>query len=492
MRRRVRFLLHDEAALGPTGSAQGSWLVSARQSYLEWPPERSASTRTPFGFSDGLAKVVFDVRRTQQLALTAIGGITGVDDDEDSPAPGELAEGTNRVSAFSLSWRSTFGPAFVIRQQASVVTQGFHRTEHGERETDRGINQAVAYRAELSRAVPGGLFEAGAQVERTTARQSARSPDSTPFHGSSWQRSGFAHLAWAATPSLTISPGVRVTWSTLVRTPTVSRWVLAQWSFRPGWHLLGSAGASRQVPELAHVLGDAGSPELRPERAAHLDVGIEQQLTRGVRWQATVFARDEADVLRAPDIHPRLMAGALVFPVGERYANALRGTSRGVELLVSRRSPLGLSGWAAYSYGRTRQTDAERGETYWAEFDQRHTFNLFAVYRFSPSASAGATLRAGSNVPISGYLATSNGRLLVSTVRNQVRLPPYARLDLRADRQLPPFGRRLTLFVEALNVLNRANAGIAGGSVDPRTGEATGFTDTPLRRRIAAGVVIEF
>jgi hypothetical protein len=50
----------------------------------------------------------------------------------------------------------------------------------------------------------------------------------------------------------------------------------------------------------------------------------------------------------------------------------------------------------------------------------------------------------------------------------------------------------VALFVEMLNVLNRANAGLAGGSIDAVTGQATGFTDFLFRRRVAAGIVIEF
>jgi hypothetical protein len=133
-----------------------------------------------------------------------------------------------------------------------------------------------------------------------------------------------------------------------------------------------------------------------------------------------------------------------------------------------------------------------RGETFWADFDQRHTFSVFAHYRVSPATSIGTTFRAGSNFPIPGYFTRTGGRVLVGSARNQVRLPPYARLDLRADRQFRYGQRSFTVFVEGLNVLNRTNLGLAEGSVDPATGAAIGFTDTLLRRRLSAGVVFEF
>lgn len=478
---------------GPATAARGSWLVSARRSYLEWPPERAASSRSPFGFSDAVTTLAFDVTPNQQLAVMAIAGTSSVDEDEETLAPSDLADGATQASAISVSWQSTLGSSAVIRQQGSIVTQRFWNRELNGRERDGGTNQAVAYRAELARAVGGGILEVKALVERATARERSATPDRKPFEASSWQRSGFAHFTWPATPSITLSPGVRVTWSTLASRPVVSRWLLGEWSFRRDWSVIGSIGASRQLPELRHVHGNGGSTELRPERASHAEVGIEQRPSDRLRWQLSLFSRWEADVLRPPDPYPRLVGDAFVWhAVGERYSSALSGASHGVELLVSRRSPGRLSGWASYAYGRTRHRDPLREESFWADFDQRHTFNVFAQYRVTPATSAGATLRAGSGFPLRGYFAGSSEHLSVGTARNAARLPPYVRLDLRADRRFHAFGRSLVTFVEAVNALNRVNVGLADGSIDPGTGEATGFTEPLLRRRISAGIVFEF
>ena len=144
--------------------------------------------------------------------------------------------------------------------------------------------------------------------------------------------------------------------------------------------------------------GVSGSTELRPERARLVDVAIEHRVGKALRWQATLFNREEADILREPDIYPRLVDTVIFDPPDPgRYRNSLSGSSRGIELLVNRLSTTGLAGWAAYSYARTTYTDADRDETFWADFDQRHTLNIFGVYRFSTRTSVGATFRAGSN-----------------------------------------------------------------------------------------------
>jgi outer membrane cobalamin receptor len=309
---------------------------------------------------------------------------------------------------------------------------------------------------------------------------------------SSVTRSAFAHATWAVTPSLTLSSGVRVSASSLLPDHAGSRWLLGEWVFRPGWSLNVSSGVSQQLPELSYIRGQAESVKLRPERANFIDLGIEQRLTNSIRWQATVFSRGERDILRDPDIHPRVIGGLLVFPERESYVNALSGKSRGIELVVDRRRPNGLSGWLSYSYGKTRYSDGERRETYWGNFDQRHSVNLFATYRLSSRTGVGATFRAGSNFPIPAYLTARDDGFFIASARNQVRLPRYARLDLRADRQFDYLGRRLTVFVELLNSLNRANMSLSNGSVDAASGQAIGFTDTLFRRRASAGLIVDF
>ena len=204
-----------------------------------------------------------------------------------------------------------------------------------------------------------------------------------------------------------------------------------------------------------------------------------------------MVSRNEDDIVREPSIHPRLIDGALIFPERKRYTNALEGSSRRIELLIRRRNPSGLSGWAAYSFGRTRSYDSTRAETYCGDF--RSAPRAEPVWRI-PGISP---RERGRHIP--GREQFSKFRDILSLAvtvsagaRNQLRLPYYARLGVRGDRQLEYFGRRLTLFVELLNVLNRPALGLVRGSVNPTTGEAIGFTDSLFGRRPSAGIAVDF
>jgi hypothetical protein len=477
---------------GPIGSSQrGSWLVAGRQSYLEWPSAPSGSTRTAFGFSDGLTKLVYDVRPSHQIGISALVGMSSVD-GEDEPRPNTLGDGTNRVSLLNLSWRSTLRPSLVLRQRAYVVTRDFLNKDSSGQERDRGTDEEIGYRADVTSHLGRGLLEAGTQIGRVATRQDATASRNTTFAAASSLQSGYVHFAWKATPELTLSPGLRLSHSALLEHTTLTPWILGEWAPQRRWTISASASLAHQAPQLHHVFGPAGSRDLRPERAASFDAGVEHRVTEAVDWQVTVFSRGEAEVLREPDLHPRLVDGMLVEPDPDRYVNALRGWSRGIELLVTLRRARGLSGSAAYSYGKSRYTDVDRDEAFWAEFDQRHAFGLAGVYRFSDRTSAGALFRVSSGFPIPAYLYEHDGHLFVADRRNSVRLPPYARLDLRAERRFARGDRRLTLFAEVVNVANRANMGLGNGTVNRATGEAFAFTDVLFRRRASAGVVVEF
>ena len=60
-------------------------------------------------------------------------------------------------------------------------------------------------------------------------------------------------------------------------------------------------------------------------------------------------------------------------------------------------------------------------------------------------------------MPLRGFFHGTRDALYLSTDRNQVRLPYYGRLDLRANKAFIRDRYRLTLFAEVINITNREN-----------------------------------
>jgi hypothetical protein len=118
--------------------------------------------------------------------------------------------------------------------------------------------------------------------------------------------------------------------------------------------------------------------------------------------------------------------------------------------------------------------------------------NAYALYRHSDRASFVAKLRVGSNFPIPGYYASDDGAYFVTDARNTERLPVYSRLDLRANRTFNWSHRRLTLFAEVINMLNRDNMRFSPPGINVTTRTATKPFDSMLPIVPSLGILIEF
>ena len=146
----------------------------------------------------------------------------------------------------------------------------------------------------------------------------------------------------------------------------------------------------------------------------------------------------------------------------------------------------------SYAWTKARNTDVTTSESYWSDFDQRHTLNASLAFRWSERSSLSARYRFGSNFPLQGYFEELGDIHVLTSERNVGRLPAYSRLDVRADRAFTYRRSRLTLFAEVVNVLNRSNFRMQGASLDLRTGQVFGLTEKLFPLLPSAGVLIEF
>src|SRR5262249_36922551 len=162
---------------------------------------------------------------------------------------------------------------------------------------------------------------------------------------------------------------------------------------RPVWTVTASVGASHQFADL-DTISVLSETDRAPERATHVDIGIERRWSRVV-WKATLFSRVEKDVLQAPVIHPAL-------EVDSAGATGFRGACRGIEIGASRDSASIFSGWMSYTYATSRQTDPTVHESFWSDVDRRHALNAAGFCHLGHQSSVGLVFRAASGVPFPG------------------------------------------------------------------------------------------
>jgi hypothetical protein len=486
-------------AEGPVGRAKkGSWLVSIRKSYIDWlinkiEPDISGT----IGFSDMQGKFAYDLTSRQHLEVSFVAGEAHYEQPTATTA-NALHHATSQGGVLSLAWRYA-GSAWIVTQRASFLPSKFIDTGAAGQVQGQGDAPALLYRLDAARQLSrawtvefGGSAQAqqqnlllrnfttvgGKPVERVvvTSALSTTTADAWGQIVGRGTRGGFAL-------------GTRVENDTFTGRTVAAPWLLLEWhasrlTFRAG------AGSSHQFPSLDI---QATSPaHVGPEGARSLDAGVEHLIGRGVSWQVGGWARCNSDIIR-PTGEARVVSGkfvpASVFP---QFRGSLNGPAQGVDVMVSRRSPTGVTGWIAYTYAHTRFHDPVSNETFDGDFDQRHTLNMFVEARLSYRLAVNARWRYGSNFPFTGYFTGTPDDLKLGSIRNQVRLPPYSRLDVRANRTFTFDKRRLTLFIEVMNVLNHSNVAQFTGSVNSATLAANGWTQALIPRVPSAGILIEF
>ena len=110
-------------------------------------------------------------------------------------------------------------------------------------------------------------------------------------------------------------PGGRIDHWSLTGSTSASPWVNAEWRVSESTRVRGGSGIYRQFPDLDQVFGiRGGGRDLRPERALHLDAGIEQALPGQTRVLFNVYSRRERDVLWTPGAEPRLSSTGAILP----------------------------------------------------------------------------------------------------------------------------------------------------------------------------------
>lgn len=487
---------------GPIAGGRGSWLAAARRSYLNWLLHRidSDSDTSAIGFFDHQARLVVDVDASHQIQISALAGRAGYDEQDPTPGANSLSEADSHTAVITAGVRSIFANTTLL-QRVGFISQGFDNTGDfaqvlGEGRLREWLYNASAATRLSQRLLVEGAVEVRRSAESRTLGRFGRTGSGVVllnedrFSGDAWLSSGHAHLTWQVTPAVVVSPGLRLGYSTLTSTSAVSPWIHAMWR-RGRFDVKCGAGLYPQFAEFDQVLGASGNAGLEPERARHVDVSVGANIA-DLRWQATWYHRRERDMIRLEDSEPRLAGTRLITPVAPRHENALDGSAKGVELSVegSRR---GVSGWLSYAYGRSHYNDRLTAESFWGDYDQRHTVNVVLRYQWSRTTGFGLKWRYGSNVPVAGYLARAGETWLVTALRNQARLPSYSRLDIRADRAFNlGKDRRLTFFAEVVNVLDRDNFGPADPAIRLRTFEAVRVTETLLPRVPAVGVMLAF
>jgi hypothetical protein len=496
--------LADSEFLGEGGfghSHKGTWLIDGRKSYIGYLERLIAGSRfSQDGFYDADLKLTYNLTPTQTFSLLATGGSLAINDPKLSAMSDQnmLKTGTNDLVLTRLGWRWTPRSNLLLDAHAAFVSTRFNETNGGGLLIDSSLDREWSGGSNLSWSWHrGAILQAGYAVRqpRLDSASNFFTPGQLPtpfsFHTSDVRQDSYVqHSAQLWRDRLRFEGGFRwANLNTLRVQPITGQFSLAfqaarQTQIEAAWgryaQLPFRGGIGAAVPIGGVTLGIAD----QPRSSSQYVFAIEQRLGERSRFRVEAFDRQNdqrEDFYFLPSripIRPSVVVG--------------RDYSRGLQFIVQRRSENRLSGWIGYTltYAQSRFLSLPLpppigtiGLTTPYEptlQDQRHTANLFGSYRLTPSLRLSAKALYGSGFQVN------------SLPPPVVRLGPYERLDLRADKSWLIRKYKLSLYGELLNATNHDNRRFAGEFTSLPSGQLVVFTNDGIPATPTVGLAFDF
>ncbi|HSW49426.1 MAG TPA: hypothetical protein VLH09_04590, partial [Bryobacteraceae bacterium] len=443
------------------------------KSYLQYIIRRTTSDSDPsfaFGILDGQGKLAYDLTARHQVSLSLSEGYSDLDRTSSMSTLGlnTLMTSGYHLSLANLSLRYAPGERLLVSNQAVYMRERFTNRNRYRQDLESGHYGEWVWQSRATWVqTPHATLEAGWSTRRLRDSgfenryqfnpAAVRRLEDHAGHG--WRLGGYLQQTRSSSGGrIRAAAGARWDRHGVNGIQAVSPHASLAITAWPGADLRIGWGQYVQYPELRWLFTAAGGRGLLPERSNHLVASIEQRLGPRTRLRAEFYEREDRDLLFRPFYEPRLIAGKIFNPPpSPPVRNSVRGYGRGFEVFVQRRSANRLSGWVSYAYSRARLRDGEARISFPADEDQRHTMNAFGSYRVRPTVNLSLKWLYGSGYPLPGFYRVESGQYFLSESRNQVKVDTFQRVDARLNKAYVFQRWKLTLYVEAVNVFNRAN-----------------------------------
>jgi CarboxypepD_reg-like domain len=490
-----------EGGLGRTG--KGSWLASARKSYIGWlVRNRVGPNFSDISFYDADVKLSYDVAPGQSLSLYTLGGHTNVKTTR--PATSGFTGGAGDFYFSRMGWRSTINEHMVLSCRVAYMRQplvqryvGGYDNHQDYREWSGGSQLVWNWAKEH-------VFEGGwtlrrmsypywvgvlqpigtiitANVNPITLHGSGYLQQSSSLFGNKLHLlGGIRYDQSERYPDHPVSPQISAALQ-LARTTTLH--------FGYGHYVQNLFPPNVGFPSSCFPGSETW------QVSDHYTAAVEQRVGENTRMRVEAFTRQGADVSHLNSA-PIGCSGTPFGPSGIDTFGHER--SQGVQLVLQRRSSNRLSGWIGYTLVYARDNSLYRNmlthallftPDYSSFEDQRHSLNAFTTYRFKPTLNISGKFLYGSGFPISsGYGPGPGGGVQLLPVQRQT---PYLRVDLRADKSWAWTRWKLTLYGEVLNLTNHSNRIVTSATVLPN-GQLQTTTADALPITPTTGLAFEF
>jgi hypothetical protein len=477
---------------------KGTWLIDARKSYIGYLERAFAGSRfSQDGFYDADIKLTYDLTPAQSFSLLTTGGRISINDPSLSgvASSGELKSAKSDLVVARLGWRWNPTPNLLIDSRAAYVPTRIEERDSAEQLIIRGRTTEWSGGTNLSwNWRRGAILQGGYTVRRPAFRTASRDAV-LPVTFSSFRGYAVNHALYLQNSQqfwngrLRLQGGMRSSRQDPLRVgpltgqASVAFLVAHDTQVEAAWGRYAEFLSSGEL--LINLNATPVALRFLPRMSSQYIFAVEQRFGERVRFRAEAFDRQNEqreDFFLFPSLAPL-----------QRSVLSSRDYSRGLQFMLQRRSENRLSGWISYTFVHAERRFYQsalpspigaigfNSPYFPTPDDQRHTANIFGSYRLTPTIRVSTKALYGSGFPVE-----SGPGLPV------VRIGPYERLDLRADKSWSFKKWRLGLYTEILNVTNHYNPRFDGTGFDPVTGQTLLFTSPGVPILPTVGLTFDF
>lgn len=472
---------------GPLFGKSGSYLISARRSFLDLLVKSfDAGTTVAPVYGDLQWKVTFNLNPLHQLSFLGIWGDDHNNPDYDSAVENDMLVYGNQditENTTGLNWRAVWGKSGYSNTSVSHTSTKFKEDffETGSQELlikNRSIEHNFKFRNVnhlfLSKQI--GL-EIGLEAKHLISDYDNFYAEYTDALGEFTPESildkkitgnkfgAFANLELKLLPALTTNFGVRTDYFSFTENLHIAPRFGIEYRFTERTSLVGATGLYHQSLPLLLLAQNSANKNLKDLQAVHYVLGVHHFLSDDAKLSLEVYQKDYDNFPIDPSQPSLFLLDELFYRYGfffnhENLTDSGKASAKGVEVILQKKLAENFYGLASAAYFRTKYTGGDGVERN-RVFDNRFIFSMEGGYK--PNNKWEFSLRwiYAGGTPYTPFDPTAseaiNRGVLDENRINGERLPAYHSLNIRFDRRFYNRGSNLVFYLSVWNAYNRKN-----------------------------------
>ncbi len=469
-------------AEGPLFKNKGSWLFSARRSYLDFVVDvfDVGSTVAPI-YGDIQGKITYDINANNRLILVGVFADDHNAPDRETGEENYMTRYGNQdlyQSTIGLNWRTIWGKKGYSNTSIAYTSNNYDEDWY---ETTTGIyavrnrtnEQAFKFRnANHFLVNKTNTIEFGIEAKHLIEDYDNWYAETTNDIGNPVPAltlkdkitgdkiGGFLNYVVKPFSRLTTTLGVRADNFSYNENTVVSPRFAFSYQLTHKTSINGSAGIFYQNLPLLLLTQNESNKNLKDAKAIHYVLGIDHLLTDNTKLTLEVYQKNYKDFPMDPQQPALFIIDKNYFDNYGVLVDNGEALSRGVELMIQKKLAENFYGLASVSYFRSNYKSID-GIWRDRDFDNRVTFSMEGGYKPNNKWEFSARWIYAGGVPYTPFnveKSKQNHRAVYNENRiNEDRYPDYHSMNIRFDRRFNFISSNIVFYLSVWNVYNRKN-----------------------------------